>query len=79
MRELNRFSALPDTDLVIHELEGEGRLPHPSTAHHDHFVEGQRVLSFGLRSGHGSDVEARDTEGVGVKQSREWVGVTPKQ
>lgn len=29
-------------ELVVHELECEGRLPHPAGPHHDHLVEGGR-------------------------------------
>ncbi len=40
--------------LVVHELQGEGRLPHASAAHHDHLVEDQRGLVLVLAGGHDS-------------------------
>ena len=55
--------------LVIHELEGEGRLPHPTAPHHNHFVEGQGVLALGLRGGHGSAHPALGSRGQEVSSS----------
>lgn len=52
-RRLNR-PRCEVSHLVIHELQREGRLPHSPTAHHDHLVQSQRVLAFGLRGCHGS-------------------------
>lgn len=40
--------------LVVHELQGKGRLSHSTAAHHDHLVESQRGLAFVLSGGHDS-------------------------
>lgn len=38
--------------LIIHELQGEGRLAHTSAAHHDHLVQGQGALVFSFTGRH---------------------------
>ena len=38
--------------LVVHELQGESRLPYASTTHHDHLVEGQGTLVLALIGSH---------------------------
>lgn len=40
--------------LVIHELQGQRRLPHTAAAHHDHLMEDQGGLVLVLTRGHGS-------------------------
>lgn len=44
----------PETHLIVHELQGERRLPHAAAAHHDHLVEDQGGLVLVLARGHGS-------------------------
>lgn len=40
------------THLIVHELQGEGRLPHAAAAHHDHLVQRQRALVFTFTGRH---------------------------
>lgn len=40
--------------LVVHKLQGEGRLAHAATAHHDHLMENQGCLVLVLTRGHDS-------------------------
>lgn len=40
------------THLIVHKLQGKGRLPHASTAHHDHLVQCQGALVFTFTGSH---------------------------
>lgn len=45
--------------LVVHKLQGEGRLAHAATAHHDYLVENQGRLVLVLTGGHGCGLQTK--------------------
>lgn len=45
--------------LVVHKLQGEGRLAHAATAHHDYLVENHGRLVLVLTGGHGFGLQTK--------------------
>ena len=57
--------------LIVHELQGQGRLAHPSAANHDDLVEGQGALALALVCSHPAGFLRNAAGGPGRRAAKE--------